>query len=130
MSALFISILCLFVYFEWCDAFICFCCVLIDATTRNQAELYLSQAADSNFVRHKLLAICHVIKNTLYHVMFFPFLFSLQGQFLLALCGEFAGDNKNDQNRQLAGLYLKNLLTMGKVSRHRDCSDCSSNENT
>lgn len=54
----------------------------IDATTRNQAEAHLNQAVESQY-----------------------------GQFVLALCVEFAADGKVDNNRQLAGLYLKNLIT-------------------
>ena len=55
---------------------------VIDATIRNQAEAHLNQAAESQY-----------------------------GQFVLALCVEFAADGKADNNRQLAGLYLKNLIT-------------------
>lgn len=49
---------------------------------RQQAEAYLNQATEAQY-----------------------------GQFLLALCIELATEGKADSNRQLAGLYIKNLIT-------------------
>lgn len=37
-----------------------------------------------------------------------------QGPFLLALCAELATEGKSQNSRQLAGLFIKNLIT-GKV---------------
>eukprot|EP00600_Ochromonadales_sp_CCMP1393_P003552 CAMPEP_0174993058 /NCGR_PEP_ID=MMETSP0004_2-20121128/22863_1 /TAXON_ID=420556 /ORGANISM="Ochromonas sp., Strain CCMP1393" /LENGTH=851 /DNA_ID=CAMNT_0016247129 /DNA_START=21 /DNA_END=2576 /DNA_ORIENTATION=+ len=49
---------------------------------RSQAETYLNQAVESQY-----------------------------GNFLLALCVELATEGKPDSSRQLAGLYIKNLIT-------------------
>lgn len=45
----------------------------------------------------------------------------MKGQFLLALCVELATEGKPDSSRQLAGLYIKNLIT-ASVSQ----PDCAS----
>eukprot|EP01041_Mallomonas_annulata_P000250 gene250-463_t len=67
---------------------------------RNAAEQQLNHATEQEYVR---------LSYTDYKVILLV-IFFLKDQFVLALCVEFASEGKPDTSRQLAGLYLKNLI--------------------
>ena len=63
-----------------------------------------------------LIFLTIIFLNLYHHVSHhISLLHYLQGPFLLALTAELATEGKAQNNRQLAGLYIKNLIT-GKVT--------------
>lgn len=74
----------------------------VDTNIRAQAEAYLNQAVEAQYV-----SIWNTWRSTCIYVAFLDF----QGPFLLALCGELATEGKDTANRQLAGIYIKNMIS-------------------
>jgi hypothetical protein len=73
---------------------------------RSQAESFLAQAVDNQYVYFSCIPV-------------FVCCFLFQGPFLLALCTELATEGKDVTNRQLAGLYIKNMISAQVVFVHR-----------
>lgn len=79
--------------------------ILTDPEIRNQAEAYLNQAVEAQYVSD-WFEVFAIDSQTLRRVWL-----SLQGPFLLALTVELATESRPAPGRQLAGLYIKNLIT-------------------